>query len=172
MCPEKGILSAYVDAELPDPWRARLEHHLEGCAACSAHVHAFRSLHERLLADADPLSQDAMVRVRAALTPRPARTRLRWGNVTVPVPLALAAASLMLLLGVALVYSLFRPSAGITPFTASRMELEADVEDITRLLDLLNRGSERTVVLDVPRELKLSAFGDPVFRPILQRVAE
>ena len=35
MCPDKQILSIYLDEELPSPWKEKLETHLENCSACA-----------------------------------------------------------------------------------------------------------------------------------------
>jgi hypothetical protein len=34
MCPDRQILSVYLDQELPSPWKEKMETHLAGCPAC------------------------------------------------------------------------------------------------------------------------------------------
>ena len=50
MCPDRDLISAYVDGEVPSPWRERLEEHLASCADCAAVVDGYRELGERLRA--------------------------------------------------------------------------------------------------------------------------
>ena len=35
MCPDKQILSIYLDEELPSPWKEKMETHLKNCPACA-----------------------------------------------------------------------------------------------------------------------------------------
>jgi len=53
MCPDRQILSLYLDGELPSPWREKMEDHLGSCAACREHLDAYRGIHAALV-DADP----------------------------------------------------------------------------------------------------------------------
>jgi len=34
MCPDETLLTAYVDDEVPSPWKERIEAHLDQCARC------------------------------------------------------------------------------------------------------------------------------------------
>jgi hypothetical protein len=38
MCPDRELLSAWVDGEVSSPWRESLERHLEACPSCSAYT--------------------------------------------------------------------------------------------------------------------------------------
>jgi len=44
MCPDKTLLTAYVDDEVPSPWKERIEMHLEQCAQCRERVAQYRAL--------------------------------------------------------------------------------------------------------------------------------
>jgi len=44
MCPDKTLLTAYVDDEVPSPWKERIEMHLEQCAQCRERVAQCRAL--------------------------------------------------------------------------------------------------------------------------------
>ena len=41
MCPDRGLLSAYVDGEVPSPWKERLAAHLSECPSCAAQAARF-----------------------------------------------------------------------------------------------------------------------------------
>ena len=51
MCPDRDLVSAYVDGEVPSPWRERLEEHLASCPNCAALAASYAALGERLRAE-------------------------------------------------------------------------------------------------------------------------
>ena len=48
MCIDSQMLSAYLDGELPEPYRTQVEEHLEHCAACRKHLEDMKALDERI----------------------------------------------------------------------------------------------------------------------------
>lgn len=48
ICPDKVIISEYVDGELPSPWKEKLESHLAACPECNAKVVAYKKLNASL----------------------------------------------------------------------------------------------------------------------------
>ena len=44
MCIDSQMLSAYLDGELPEPYRTQVEEHLEHCAACRKHLEDMKAL--------------------------------------------------------------------------------------------------------------------------------
>jgi hypothetical protein len=54
MCPDRQILSVYLDGELPSPWKEKLEKHLEICVRCRERLEAYRKI-SRLLAEGESL---------------------------------------------------------------------------------------------------------------------
>jgi len=44
MCPDESLLSAYVDGEVPSPWKEKIESHFSECPACAGRVAEFRRL--------------------------------------------------------------------------------------------------------------------------------
>lgn len=56
MCPEPGLISAFVDGEVPSPWKERLAAHLAACPACAARARSYGGLKEALLS---PNARDA-----------------------------------------------------------------------------------------------------------------
>ncbi len=50
MCIDSQMLSAYLDGELPEPYRTQVEEHLEHCAACRKHLCDMKALDERVKA--------------------------------------------------------------------------------------------------------------------------
>ncbi len=119
MCPDETLLTAYVDDEVPSPWKERIETHLDQCARCRSRVAQYRALMAALhVADAvdDAHLEQAAQRIHASLDDRLSKfSRLPHGNTAfdrfferyplismlgsrrVSVPLPLLAASLLLL---------------------------------------------------------------------------
>ena len=46
MCPDRQLISLYLDGELPSPWKEKLETHLSDCAQCRAVLAKYRCLGE------------------------------------------------------------------------------------------------------------------------------
>jgi anti-sigma factor RsiW len=71
MCPDETLLTAYVDDEVPSPWKERIEMHLEQCGRCRDRVAQYRALKAALqAADAidDAQLQEAAQRIRSRST--------------------------------------------------------------------------------------------------------
>jgi anti-sigma factor RsiW len=61
-CPDKQILSMYIDGELPSPWKEKAEEHIQNCTACADTVRAYRET-QQVLAGAGTGSVGARERV-------------------------------------------------------------------------------------------------------------
>jgi hypothetical protein len=177
MCPEEGVLSAYLDGELLSPWKDTVEEHVAGCRICAAALERLRVLGQRLHAEREPDFVDAMARTRNALASGPPAGTGRRRPVSIPLPLAALAASLVLLLGGALVLTIIRPwetsSVRITdsPTGMRQFEIRGDPEDIRKILEVLNRDAvDRSVTIEIPKGFVFASFGEPELRPALQRV--
>ncbi|HUW41076.1 MAG TPA: zf-HC2 domain-containing protein [Rectinemataceae bacterium] len=110
MCPDRELLSAYVDGEVPEPWNGRLEGHIADCEACAKAVDGFRALSARIRsAGAEGFDESAALsrmraRMEAALSARgepalphrsaaPRHSAEFWRRrVALPLPAAAAAA--------------------------------------------------------------------------------
>jgi anti-sigma factor RsiW len=65
MCPDRQLLSVFIDGELPSPWREKMAEHLAACPDCSARVALYRSLGSVSPADSAAPSAEAE-RIEAA----------------------------------------------------------------------------------------------------------
>jgi anti-sigma factor RsiW len=114
MCPDRDLVSAYVDGEVPSPWRERIEEHLGSCQSCAALVSGYLELGSRLRAegigDESALLERGRARLESLLEGLPAQAeaaalgrhmiRKAWERrISLPLPIAAAAALLALLLG-------------------------------------------------------------------------
>jgi hypothetical protein len=66
MCPDESLLSAYIDGEVPSPWKEKMESHFGACPVCSTRLAEFRKLDAGLqeLLPSDVESELAAARAR------------------------------------------------------------------------------------------------------------
>lgn len=172
MCPDRELLSAWSDGEVPSPWRETIERHLETCAACSLVVDSMTRTHDLFASDAasiDAASGSASVRVEERLgfaalhrleSPGPFWTR----KYSIPFPVAAAAALALALLGFALAESGSRNADlrmavqrayEATPVATSGMGIDSIIEYISR------QNSSVNINITLPAEAFGAVTGDP-----------
>ena len=158
MCPDREILSAWLDGEIDSPWDRALEEHVGSCPDCRARLERLEGVRRSLLESPMPDWRPAMERVRSSLVSRglaSEKTAPVWRRrVSLPVPLAVAAALLVMVLAGALAVSVVRSSFGlvritrqgsggteirIDDLTGQKLEL-AGAGPLTRLVDLSGDG--------------------------------
>jgi anti-sigma factor RsiW len=178
MCPDRELLSAYVDGEVPQPWRGRIAEHLASCPSCSKAAEGYASLGSRLRAAADPNEAALLERLGRNLETRlsafdaMAQSRHRnldhrpgWRrSVSLPLPLAVAAGlTVALLVGLAASVAL-RPArepvqslaAEISPTPAQSTNMEA----LLQYLD--SKDAQVTLTIHLPSGRTLDSSGSPV----------
>ncbi len=179
MCPDRDLVSAYVDGEVPSPWRERLEEHFGSCADCAALAASYARLGQRLTSELDPDEDEALQRGRSRLDSllqglapggeprveaRPARPRY----VNLPLPLAAAAALLVLLLSGATALLALRPSKAAEIRTVASGEISplgsqaqpASMDELLRYLDA--RDGQVTLTINLPTGATFGSAGKPV----------
>ena len=191
MCPDRDLVSAFVDGEVPSPWRERLEEHLASCAKCASLAAKYTALGERLRAelaadDAASLARgraklDALLssRAEAEVSGMPAvggatildASRRSWRrSVSLPLPLAAAAALLAVLLGGSAAMVALRPSRGPAIQAVASGEIappssqaRAQPASMDELLRYLDaQGGQVTLTIKLPDETTFGSAGKPV----------
>jgi anti-sigma factor RsiW len=187
MCPDRDLVSAYVDGEVPSPWRERLEEHLAACPDCAAIASGYARLGARLKAElaSDEVARDeagclerGRLRLDALLQGLPGAVRADrsppWKDwrrsVSLPLPIAAAAALLVLLLGGATTLLALRPSRGaqiqsvasgeITPQPLEASAQPASMDELLRYLDA--RDGQVTLTIKLPSGTTFGSAGKPV----------
>ncbi|MDR1900331.1 MAG: zf-HC2 domain-containing protein [Treponema sp.] len=174
MCPDREILSVYLDGELPSPWKEKMESHLALCARCRERLEGYRVVHDTVFRSmASPGAMEAArERVWANLERRRGtgsclyRDAGIWRRrVTVPLPAAAAAAAIFVIV-LALVW-IRRPAAYLREPEAA-MAAEIDMGDIVPMSDLNGvlqyLGGEDTgnyVILKLPESRSFMSMGEP-----------
>jgi len=172
MCPDRELLSAWIDGEVPSPWRETIERHVRSCPSCTASVAGTNRVREFLVVDAsaiDASGASARQRVLANLAysfPRASRPgSVIWTRrFSVPLPLAAAAVLAFALLGTALANTsrrntelqvAVRKAVEATSVAASGMGMESVIDFISRQDSAVN------INITLPAEAFANGGGDP-----------
>jgi len=186
MCPDRDLVSAYVDGEVPSPWKERLEEHFASCPDCAALVGRYGELGEALRVDSSEAAVlaaaqergrarlEGLLAARPAAVPGPRRVAIprAWGrSISLPIPVAAAAALLVLLLGGTTAALAFRPGANgsavqaavasgeIAP-SAQAQAQPASMNDLLRYLD--SSDGQITLTINLPSGATFGSAGKPV----------
>lgn len=177
MCPDESLLSAFVDEEIPSPWKERMESHVAGCEYCTRKTDALRSLKRSLLSCDDEAAlralSEAKLRIAASIDfGKPGRVlgegfagqlgRLWARRVPMPIPLlAAAAAVLVFLVGMSFsVFSSLSRSSGAMA-SASRL-ISPQPASFEMLTQSLRQYSAQPIMIEMPQESLFSQLGNPV----------
>jgi Predicted transmembrane transcriptional regulator (anti-sigma factor) len=186
MCPDRDLISSYVDGEVPSPWRERLEEHFASCPSCAALAARYAELGKELRNSAPFDETQALARGRERLDlllrdipaddtayafAREKRffASLWSHSVHLPLPLAAAAAILVLLLGGATAMLAFRPgrsdsirtiASGEIPAQAIPAAQPASMDELLRYLD--SSAGQVTLTINLPTGTTFGTAGKPV----------
>jgi len=171
MCPDRQIISAYLDGEVESPWDAAIEEHIGSCSACSA-SYARMAKTRRIMQDEPAVDWHApLERVRRALharTPPQRQEQPLWvRKVSIPLPLVALAAALVLFFGVTLAVTQLRPRIGLVRITkapagGTEIQISAPISELETLLKSV--GAEDTTREDIilwPKNVRILSVGEP-----------
>ena len=189
MCPERQIISLYLDGELPSPWNEKMEAHLESCPKCRATLARYRGVGECLrAAPAKPPESDsfesamerAQDRVWDKLTapaisgetikPKIYRSGVWNRTITLPLPAAAAAAVLIIAAFFALVGlrgGAASPSTSLDTVAALNIGFDdqgmvpvTDMSGVLHYLSSQDSGGD-FMVIRLPESRNFSRNGEP-----------
>lgn len=177
MCPDDALLSAFVDGEVPSPWKERMESHVAGCAACSRKVGEMRglsaSLHSLETETETSIFFAAKARIGASIdfgmTTRPAgrnfaeRLLVFWSRrVALPMP-ALAAGLLAIVFFAGLTFGIITPFAKASRMMASASTvISPNSATLEMMAQYMKQSSVQPVMIEMPKESEFSQLGNPV----------
>jgi anti-sigma factor RsiW len=186
MCPDRDLVSAYIDGEVPSPWRERLEEHIAACSDCAALAADYTALGERLRVERAADESAALARGRARLEalladipeagalphavshgPKRPASRAVWRrSISLPLPLAAAAALIVILLGGATAALALKPGVGASIQAVASGELaprQAQPASMDELLRYLNSSDGQvTLTINLPTGTTFGSAGKPV----------
>lgn len=169
MCPDRQILSALVDGEVPSPWDEKVLRHLETCAHCARIVRDYRAVSAGLDSDTGPDPQVSHDTVWARLvdSDRAHRPAPVWkARFAVPLPLAVAALLAVAVLST-LVFTARRENNALrlAIFAASELTPSANqAATMESVLQFLEKQDPRVMVtVQLPPGAGTETYGKPVF---------
>jgi anti-sigma factor RsiW len=189
MCPDRQIISLYLDGELPSPWKEKMETHLGTCPECRAALDGYRQIGESIKDLPDGTVEAARDRVWKKLTReepalsgekdgppapplaggrrrRPGEKRIWNRTVTLPLPAAVAAA-VVIIIFVALFGIRGRAqSAAPESMMAAGIELDdkgtVPIQDMHGVIQYLSsQGNDDFMVIRLPESRRFSRKGEP-----------
>lgn len=171
MCPDREILSAYFDGEIPAPWAREVAAHAASCERCRGLLARLESTRRALVGEDDGEWRVAMERVRRRILapapfPRP-RVPVWRRPVSLPLPIAVLAAALLLTFGISLAVLATRQNMGYirvtkAPAGGTEYQFAVPYDKVEALLKSMG-GAEATVesVMTIPKSVKLVPVGEP-----------
>jgi len=116
MCPDRQLISLYMDGELPSPWKEKMKDHLESCPECRAVFSGYQGLkdcfqdlpQENIEAAGERvwkklLSAELVFPENPAAIYKPNEKRIWKRSVSLPLPMAAAAAVLVIIVFFAII---------------------------------------------------------------------
>jgi hypothetical protein len=179
MCPDRQIISLYLDGELPSPWDGKFEAHLESCEKCRAALAGYRNIKNYLLGNEEKALAEAQERVwqklavpELAVSREPRKSmginRIWSRNISLPLPAAAAAALVFVVLFALVgVRSLSRPAPVLQEqMTASGIGLNdngmVSIQDMAGVLQYLSsQDNGDFMVIRLPESRTFSRVGEP-----------
>jgi anti-sigma factor RsiW len=181
MCPDRQLLSVYLDGELPSPWKEKMESHLASCPRCRETLGVWRQVSVRLgeTPDAGEAKDRVWERLAASTGQatggvrvsrrRPVPVSLWRRNVPLPFTAALATAAAVL----AIVFTtiLAKQPADITSVTNSPVSAGIDmnvqgivpVSDMDSVLRYLESTDNSDImIIRLPESRRFVNPGDPM----------
>ncbi len=166
MCPDRELLSAWLDGEVPSPWREKIAEHIGACAECAGAVDRYRRMQSVLLAGLErdgELEGSAGERVLSRLAFRRTKPRSFWSrSLLLPLPAAAAAGVAAALLALALALSGARNAElrmAVQNSARGGVNVASGMEGILEYLSRQDAGVNITITL--PAGTAVNSSGDP-----------
>ncbi|MDR3247486.1 MAG: hypothetical protein LBT39_01755 [Treponema sp.] len=186
MCPDRQILSVYLDGELPSPWKEKLESHLVSCPGCGETLRSWERVSLSLREGEDPTAKErvwAQLDARIDALRNVERNRVReeiyWDSrdrgfwrrrVTLPFPAAAALTAAAAAAFVFILTSLWfkAPVVNAPAPEMARFPIEPGVINISPVNDmsgvlqyLENTDSNDIVIIRLPESRSFQSAGEP-----------
>lgn len=184
MCPEKQIISAFIDKELGEKWQLEVKKHLTTCKKCKAVLTKYQSIRKILVKDKEPDYKQAMLRVGNRLTSYLENSQKRdylpfWKrSVNIPIPLALAALFTIIVLCSGLFFLLGRGNGQMMTITKDlnnpmEVTVQAPIEDLNTFLKLLeDKDFRHEEIISLPEDSEYYIIGEPQILRSLESESE
>jgi hypothetical protein len=166
MCLDDALISAYVDGEIPEPWKSRIEEHFSICKKCRDVANRYFQLDELILRD-NKISEE-QVAASSEIVRKNISNQIKnnihkhipvWKRkYPVAVPLLAAAAALIIALSGVLIVS--RVNRNPSPRLDNNVNIALDVKDIEQLLSAL-KSNDMEIFIELPEEPTFRYLSEP-----------
>ena len=188
MCPDRQIISLYIDGELPSPWKEKLEAHLASCVECRKQLAQYQNLSSILKDDSrEEVPAEIQNRVlnniisakaeKTGFSPFKYRSGIWERKISLPLPAAAAAAMIFLIVAFFAVQGIQSPNMTDSLIAAGNSEenfiagsIGSEMADMIPLADmtdvlqyLSSRDNINAVIIHLPETRNFSSHGEPAF---------
>ncbi len=161
-CPDSDLFSAYIDGEVPSPWKEKLEFHLSSCLECKKRTERYTKQHTLLMIHNPVLTETALEASYSLLTAKrdarilarehsPHPSYLAWTRTSIRMPVSAIAAVLLV--------AIFFPAYFV--LKAKSPTLAASPQNFTIL------PGESTMNTNISQKMKALSTSNPVYSPDL-----
>ena len=190
MCPDRQIISLYLDGELPSPWKEKMASHMESCPQCRTVFSRYSSLEKTLQAEPESLLKTVQERAQERIWEklnapalvirstesgtgadkekniiRPFERKIWNRGITLPLPVAAAAAAMIIIAFVALVNIRNGSQNQAVPMAAA-IGLDdygtVPIHDMNEVINYLaSQDNGDQMVIRLPETRRFSRSGEP-----------
>ena len=142
-CPNKDLLSAYIDGELAFPWKGMIEQHLQQCSACKKIYGQYATVRRymQISVAGTELDTDAsfakLLAKRNAVLQNESKAKRFSSSISVPVPAAAAAVFIFVLMPLMLFFrveytvnSIASAQSSFTPIIPISLEKQKPIAEM------------------------------------------
>ncbi|MFP4383014.1 MAG: anti-sigma factor family protein [Spirochaetia bacterium] len=166
MCLDNELISAYMDGEVPQPWKDKIKDHLADCSGCRHKAEKYRQV-DALISLSNQISEDRVAASKASVKAK-IHGQLKYAkwesksvwNKTVSVPIPVAAAAVILMLMLAGFLTLVGVSGTKSPHLGDNLNITLNPEDVEILLKALQT-HEGEIVIELPEEPQFRYLSEP-----------
>lgn len=177
MCPNHELLSAWLDNEVPSPWKESLDSHINSCKSCKTVITEMEAIRKAFVVEQsgiDATAEKARLVCYEKLEPLLLNTRitkLRTGRLLIPAPVVAAALVVFAILGFAF-FDLRHKNTELRMAVLRAQEAGSLISSglgIETVIDFVSRQSGSVNInINLPPE----AFGSSAGEPFIIREAD
>jgi anti-sigma factor RsiW len=177
MCPDRQILSVYLDKELPSPWKEKMEAHVSSCAECQAVLKQYTVVSHLANSEDDNLSiqnidaaqERAQKRVWEQLSVLNFQEEKKtifhnWNRpLSLPLPAAAAAAILIAFIAAFIGSTVSRPVQNLNTVAALDAQNIIPSADLARIIQYLDAQEDASsmMIINLPETENFTSSGEP-----------
>ncbi|MDR2900970.1 MAG: hypothetical protein LBV20_05580 [Treponema sp.] len=172
MCPDRQILSVYLDKELPSPWKEKMEAHVSSCMKCQAVLKQYQAASSLTNLEQDDFLSSrldsAKDRVWEQLSvinfekKKPAFSQ--WNHsLSLPLPAAIAAALVIAFTAAFIGNSVSRPAQNLNAVAALEAQNVIPSADLARIIQYLDAQEDDSsmMIINLPETEDFASSGEP-----------